>query len=165
MSVNELRNEKERFEKRVVSEREVVLNSLLGREHSFENPAITAAVSSFMRLSVIFLLPVGLTLILGLTLFPAACGNTLAPETVKQMTNPFAVLRVFRRLGFDYFKILMFCMTAAAFAVIVVAAVILAGNSLDMPLLTAVATFAFLGTFTSYFWSVFSRLLSTTASA
>jgi hypothetical protein len=162
LSFEQQKRERESFEYRLDQKRENLLNSVLGRERSDENPTLSIAVKSFMRLSVIFLLPVGLTLMFGLITFPAACSSALVSEGSKQILNPLRVLRALKQMGFDYFKLLFISIAATVIAVMGSTAIMAGVSSADMPILAFAASIAFVGTFTMYFWVVFSRLLATT---
>ena len=162
LSIDEQKRLRDGFENRLARKREDLLNSVLGRERSDENPALSIAMKSFMRLSVIFLLPVGLALIFGLVTFPAACSSAIESEEFKQILNPLHVFRMLKRMGFDYFKLLFISITATVVSAAGSAGIMAGLTSADMPIPAFVASIAFIGAFAMYFWVVFSRLLATT---
>ncbi|HYJ92003.1 MAG TPA: hypothetical protein VEV84_11885 [Pyrinomonadaceae bacterium] len=162
LSFEEAKKENARFEQRLSHEREELLNSVLGRDSSSDNTVISKAVRSLMRLSVLFLLPTGIAFIFGLITFPAGCANALEAESAKQIFNPIATLKIFRRMGFDYFKIFFVSILAFVIAVAGGGLILLSSSSPEWIAVGFVAALTFAGCFAAYFWTVFSRLLVTT---
>jgi len=161
LSVDEQKRIRDGFENRLVQKREALLNSVLGRERSNESPAFSIAVQSFMRLSVIFLLPVGLAFMFGLITFPGACALGVDSEEPKHILNPLSVFRMLKRTGFDYFKILFISIVAFVVSVAGSVGIVTGLNAVDIPVLAFAVAIAFVGAFAIYFWIVFSRLLAT----
>jgi hypothetical protein len=113
-----------------------------------------------MRLSVIYLLPIGAAFLFGISLFPAACVNSISSESFVDRWNPVRALRLVRVAGFEYVKILLiaiiFTLLATTTAALVEQAIELTGSTAA----AAVACIGVLGALFAYFWTIFSRLMA-----
>jgi hypothetical protein len=106
--VSKLKGERERFANAVAERRSQLLNSFLGRSSDAGDPTIVRLAQSFVRLSVVFLVPVGFTLLFGLYVFPACAVNAYRESSFVRSISPVRILRTMRECGFDYFKLLTF---------------------------------------------------------
>lgn len=111
------------------------------------------------RTSLIFSIPIFLAFLWGIFYFPAACIVAGYTRSFAAAVNPLVGFDTIKRLGFDYFKILLMCfvLLIMSFAVNVVLGIVLA--PLDLPQLGNLPAKAVASLFTFYFSIVFSLIL------
>jgi hypothetical protein len=119
-------------------------------------------VMSFMRLSVYFLVPIFILLIIGIIHYPAACSTALVTRSVRQTLNPLRALRHIRLMGFDHVLLLFILLTfISLFAAVGWAAYTLSSAFLS-PLLTVGLSVTVMGTCAAICLGIFSYLLAIT---
>src|SRR5436190_6070642 len=160
LSIESLTDEKAEFEKTLGQSRENLINSVLGREYSVENPTISKMTRSFMRLSVTFMMPLGFAFLFGMVMFPAACANAAYSGSIKRTMNPLAVLGSMKQSVFDYLKVLFISTIALSITAGSAFGVYNAAAVYALALVALLGSVVVIGTIWFYFWVVFARLIS-----
>jgi len=123
---------------------------------------VERVVMSFMRLSVYFLVPIFVLLIIGIIHFPAACSRALVTRSARQTLNPLRSLRHIRLMGFDHVVLLFVLLTFISLFVVIGWTTYTLSSAILSSLLTVGLSVAVMGTCAAISWSIFSYLLALT---
>ena len=117
---------------------------------------------SFMRLSVYFLVPIFVLLIIGIILYPAACSTALVTRSARQTLNPLRSLHHIRLMGFNYILLLLISLTILSLFFLLGWATYTLSSVFLSPMLTVGLYFTVMGTCGAICWAIFSYLLALT---
>ena len=145
---------------KILRARNEIMSSAFGQVDSDENPQIERTVTSFMRLSIWFLTPIFVSLLIGAVYFPSACLNLLRGSSFRRLASPRAGLARIWSLGYEYVKILFLLLTmvtVTAAAGVGTFALIRGFSSTPVAL---ISTVSLLGGISFLLWTAFSYVLA-----
>jgi hypothetical protein len=119
-------------------------------------------IMSFMRLSVYFLAPIFILLIIGIIHFPAACSTALVTRSIRQTLNPLRSLRHIWLMGFDHVLLLFVLICFISLFVVVGWATYTVSSAFTSSFLTVGISVILMGICATVCWGIFSYLLALT---
>ena len=145
---------------KILRARNEIMSSAFGQVDSVENAQIERAVGSFMRLSIWFLTPIFVSLLIGAIYFPSACLNVTCEGSFKHAASPRAGLARIWNLGYEYVKTLFLLLTMVGVTAAVGAgAFVLIGEFSSTPV-ALISTVSLLGGVLFVLWTTFSFILA-----
>ena len=139
-----------------------LMNPAAGYAYMANDIPIEKIVMSFMRLSVYFLSPIFILLVLGFVQLPASCASALQNRSIKDVLNPLRAVQQMRHLGFEYVKLVLVLISFVAAGSILMWATLFNLGEFISPLTGALIAVALLGIFWAIAWSAFSYTLALT---
>ncbi|HSK70106.1 MAG TPA: B-box zinc finger protein [Pyrinomonadaceae bacterium] len=144
------------LEEKIEQSRQNQIASVFGDNYLGDNRELEKFALTIMRLSVILLMPLCFAFILGILYFPAACSIAGATRSFKKTINPLNGLKMIKKLGFDYIKILSLCVVFVGVSLGSTLGLYLTFSYFEFPLLGILSALLIGGIFIFYFWVVFS---------
>ena len=116
-------------------------------------------IGTILRLSLIFSVPIFIAFLWGIFYFPAACAVAGYTRSFKETLNPLIAFDTIKRLGFDYFKIVIIFTTFIALTFGLNTVLQLLFSTVDLPVLGNLPAKAVVSVFAFYLTIVFSVAL------
>ena len=139
-----------------------LMNPAAGYAYMANDIPIEKIVMSFMRLSVYFLSPIFILLVLGFLQMPAACASALQNRSIKDVLNPLKAVQQMRLLGFEYVKLVLVLISFVTAGSVLIWATFVNLGEFMSALTVALIAVALLGIFAAVAWSAFSYVLALT---
>jgi hypothetical protein len=135
------------------------IDRVFGSNYLGDMTQLEKTVKSSLRLSVYFQMPVCFAFIFGALFFPAVCLIAASTRSAGKTINLLQSLKIIKKLGFDYVKILMLSLVflTVSLAVAVGAYLTLSYFDLAFGAILSGLTAGSLSIF--YFWLVFSQII------
>ena len=143
----------------IQDQRKAQLESVLGKTPETKAKEQSEFLKQVIGYGALFLVIGGLCLLWGLFYFPAACAVAGYTQSFGATLNPTVGLDTIRRLGVDYFKILLMALAIAVMSGFISGVIGAALSAFDMPGVGNVPARAIGSLFTFYFSVVFSCVI------
>jgi hypothetical protein len=149
----------DRINNMIQEQRKAQLESVVGKTPETKAKEQGELLKQILAYGALFLLLGGICLIWGLFYFPAACAVAGYTGSLGATLNPTVGLDTIRRLGFDYFKILLMTLAVVIMSVLVTGVLNTAFSAFDLPGIGNVPAKAIGSLFGFYFSVVFSCVI------
>lgn len=144
------------LEVKIEQSRQNLITSALGANYLGDTEELEKFVLTIMRLSIFLLMPLCFAFLMGILYFPAACSIAGATRSFKKTLNPFNGLRMIKKMGFDYIKILSLCFVFVGALFGQSLGFYLTFSHFELPFWGILSALLVGGIFIFYFWVVFS---------
>lgn len=117
----------------IQQQRKAQLESAIGKSPETIAKERTEIIQKVLGFGILFILAAGLCLVWGLFYFPAACAVAGYTRSFTATLNPSVGFDTIRRLGFNYFKIMLMCLVLIVASIVVNMVLGAIFGAFDMP--------------------------------